>query len=129
VREASQRKSLQDLHNIAASGVDGFDIMQKVVDILEERGANTKWCDNARKGLKSGKRHLKTEYRVHCRDVANPCPDHCRQHALSDKYAEFQVDCDHEHSLTCDNCEALKSVLSSFSTQVQSPEMSFYSDE
>ncbi len=92
VREASQRKSLQDLHNIAASGVDGFDTMQKVVDILEERGANTKWCDNARKGLKSGKRHLKTEYRVHYRDVANPCPDHCRQHALSDKYAEFQVD-------------------------------------
>ena len=129
VREASQRKSLQGLDNIAASGADGFDTMQKVVDILEESGANTKWCDNARKGLKSGKRYLKTEYRVHCRDVANPCPDHCRQHALSDKYAEFQVDCDHEHSLTCDNCEALKSALSSFSTQVQSPEMSFYSDE
>ena len=69
------------------------------------------------------------EYRVHCRDVANPCPDHCRQHALSDQYAEFHVDCDHEHSLTCENCKTLKSVLSSFSTQVQSPEMNFYSEE
>ena len=81
------------------------------------------------KGLKYRKRYLKTEYRVHCRDAANPCPDHCRQHALSDQYAEFQVNCDHEHSLVCESCEALKSVLSSFSTQVQSPEISFYSEE
>ena len=39
VREASQRKSLQGLDNIAAGGADGFDAMQKVVDILEESGA------------------------------------------------------------------------------------------
>ena len=129
MRDASQRKSLQGLDNIAACGADGFDTMQNVVDILEESSANSKWCDNARKGLKSGKRYLKTEYRAHCRDVDNPCPDHCRQHALSDQYAEFQVNCDHEHSLTCDSCEALKSVLSSFSTQFQSPEMRFYSEE
>ena len=129
VREASQRKSLQGLDNIAAGGADGFDAMQKVVDILEESGANTKWCDNARKGLKSGKPYLKTEYRVHCRDAANPFPDNCRQHALTDQYAEFQVNCDHEHSLVCESYEALKSVLSSFSTQAQSPEMSFYSEE
>ena len=129
VCEASQRKSLQGLDNIAAGGADGFDAKQKVVDILEESGANTKWCNNARKGLKSGKQYLKTEYQVHCRDAANPCPDHCRQHALSDQYAELQVNCDHEHSLVCESCEALKSVLSSFSTQAQSPEMSFYSEE
>ena len=42
VREASQRKSLQGLDNIAAGGADGFDAMQKVVDILEQSGANTK---------------------------------------------------------------------------------------
>ena len=129
VCEASQRKSLQGLDNIAASGADGFDALQKVVDILEGCGANPKWCDNARKGLKSGKRYLKTEYRAHCSDVANPCPDHCRKHALSDEHPEFHVDCDHDHSLTCESCEDLKSVLSSFSTQVQSTEMSFYSEE
>ena len=100
----------------------------KIVDILEESGANTKWCDNARKGLKSGKRCLRTKYRVHCNDAANPCPDHCRQYALSDQYAEFQVNCDHEHTLFCESCEALKSVKSS-SMQAQLPEMSFYSEE
>ena len=40
MREASQRKSLQGLDNIAAGGADGFDAMQKVLDILEESGAN-----------------------------------------------------------------------------------------
>ena len=32
VRESSQRKSLQGLNNIAASGADGFDMLHKIVD-------------------------------------------------------------------------------------------------
>lgn len=103
--------------------------MQTAVDVLEQCGAEPEWCDNARKELKKGKRYLKTEFRAHCRDVANRCPDQCRQHALSDTCKDFQVACEHEHSLTCDSCEALKNVLVSFSTQAQSSEMSFYSIE
>ena len=41
VREASQRKSLQGLHNIAAGGADGFDSMRKIVDDLRDNGAST----------------------------------------------------------------------------------------
>ena len=62
VREASQRKSLQGLDNIAASGADGFDALNKIVDDLEQSGSRPEWCETTRKELKKGKRYLKTEY-------------------------------------------------------------------
>ena len=91
VREASQRKSLQGLDNIAATGAEGFDTMQKIVDDLKDRGASAKWCDEIQNDLKTGKRYLKTVYRVHCREDESPCPDHCTCFALSDSQnPEFQ---------------------------------------
>lgn len=42
VREASQRKSLQGLDNIAAAGAEGFDTMNKIVDQLKDSGASVK---------------------------------------------------------------------------------------
>ena len=39
VRESSQRKSLQGLDNIAASGADGFDMLHKIVNDLEQFGS------------------------------------------------------------------------------------------
>lgn len=66
VRESSQRKSLQGLDNISASGADGFDTLNKIVEELEKSGSTQEWCDTIRKRLKEGKRYLKTEYRAHC---------------------------------------------------------------
>ena len=75
VREASQRRSLQGLDNIAASGAEGFDTMHKIVDESEEGGATAKWCEDVQTNLKDTKRYLKTEYRMHCEEVGSPCPD------------------------------------------------------
>ena len=68
VRESSQRKSLQGLDNIAASGTDGFDMLHKIVDDLEQSGSERGWCETTRTNLRGGKRYLKTEYRAHCRE-------------------------------------------------------------
>ena len=40
VQEASQRKSSKGLDNTVADGVDGFEALHKIVDELEEVGAN-----------------------------------------------------------------------------------------
>ena len=68
VREASQRKSLQGLDNIAAGGAEAFESVRKIVDDLKNCGASGTWCDEVQNKFKSGKRYLKTEYRVHCRE-------------------------------------------------------------
>lgn len=98
VREASQRKSLQGLDNIAARRPDGFDALTKIFDDLEQSGSRPEWCEPTRKELKEGNRYLKKEYRAHCREDESPCPDHCTRYALSDPQStHFQASCDHEH--------------------------------
>lgn len=92
VREASQRKSLQGLDNTAASGAEGFEILEKIVDTLQEHGADAKWSEETKNDLKTGKLYLKTSYRSHCRHDDSQCPDHCRKFALSDEAdANFQT--------------------------------------
>lgn len=128
VREASQRKSLQGLDNIAAAGAEGFDTMNKIVDHLKESGASVKWCEEIRDNLKDGKRYLKTEYRVHCQEDGSSCPDHCTCFALSDPLnPEFQGTCLHEHQVRCDDCETLKSTIQAVADEIESPSVSLYS--
>ena len=45
VREASQRKPLQGLDNIAAGGAEAFESVRKIVDDLKNCGASRTWCD------------------------------------------------------------------------------------
>lgn len=130
VRESSQRKSLQGLDNISASGADGLDTLHKIVDQLEQSGSSKQWCETTRKKLKEVKRYLKTDYRAHCREDNSTCPDHCRRHALSDpQSSHFQVSCDEEHLEECDQCESLKNTMLSVLTEIKSPNISFYSTE
>lgn len=130
VREASQRKSLQGLDNIAASGADSFDALNKIVDDLEQSGSRPEWCETTRKELKEGKRYLKTEYRAHCRENESPCPDHCRRYALSDPQStDFQASCNHEHCAQCHQCETLKNAMMSILSEIESPEISLYGNE
>lgn len=130
VRESSQRKSLQGLDNISASGADGFDTLHKIVEELEKSGSTQEWCDTIRRKLKEGKRYLKTDYRAHCREGNDLCPDHCRWYALSDpQKSHFQVSCDHHHLEECDQCESLKTTILSVLSEIESPYISFYSSE
>lgn len=130
VREASQRKSLQGLDNIAAAGGDGFETMHDSVNTLQNLGADPKWCEETRNSLKAGKRYLKTDYRVHCREDESSCPDHCKRYALSDPQdKDFQEHCTHEHCDVCDKCEKLKDVIQAVADKIESPSISFYSTE
>ena len=52
VREASQRRSLQGLDNIATDGAAGFEILEKIVDELKSLGADSKWCAQSKTALK-----------------------------------------------------------------------------
>ncbi|KAL9970438.1 hypothetical protein ACROYT_G022814 [Oculina patagonica] len=123
VRESSQRKSLQGLDNTAASGADGFDALNKIIDRLEESGSRPEWCQATRKELKEGKRYLKTEYRAHCREGESPCPDYCGRYALSDPQStDFQASCDHEHYTQCQQCESLKNAMISILIEIESPD-------
>ena len=112
VWEASQRKSLQDLDNIAADGAAGFQTVARIIDDLEKGGGNKQWCNNVKRRLRDSKQYLKTDYPVHCKPDESTCADHCRRFALSDGCdPDFQVVCTHQHIESCDQCQTLKAVL------------------
>ena len=122
VREASQQKSLQGLDNIAEEGAEAFESVHKIVDDLKECGASATWCNEVQNGLKNGKRYLKTEYRVHCREEESLCPDHCRYFALSDlQDPELKQSCSYQHQMRCSECEHLKVTLQSIAEKIDSP--------
>ena len=130
VRESSQRKSLQGLDNIAASGADGFDMLHKIVDDLQQSGSERDWCDTMRTNLRDGKCYLKTEYRAHCRQTDSTCPDHCKRYALSDTgNSTFKTECEHLHNTKCPQCESLKNTLASIQTKISSPSVQLYGQE
>ena len=130
VREASQRKSLHGLDNIAAGGAEAFESVRKIVDDLKNCGASGTWCDEVQDKLKSGKRYLKTEYRVHCREEESLCADHCRYFALSDlQDPELSEHCPHQHQVLCIESEQLKVTLKSIADQIESPSINYYSGE
>ena len=113
VRKASQRKSLQGFDNTAADEAEGFQRLISIVDELEQNfSADKMWCNDIRTRLKNGKRYLKTNYRVNCRDESTLYPDHCRRYALSDQNnSDFQESCSHDHLAKCSECESLKEAI------------------
>ena len=101
VQEASQRKSLKRLDNTAADGVDGFEALHKILDELEEVGADKEWCTQTGKLLKEAKLYLNRSYRGHCQEESR-CPDHCTAFALSvPNDAGYRTDCSHDHDFSC----------------------------
>ena len=59
VQEASQRKSLKGLDNTAADDVDGFEALHKILDELEELGADKEWFAQTGKILNEAKLYLR----------------------------------------------------------------------
>lgn len=132
VREASQRKALKGLDNVAADGTAAFETLERVIEELQKAGANPKWSADIKEKLGQAKRYLKTDFKVHCKEESSPCADHCRVFALSDVNDEaFKQDCDHQHNLQCDMCENLKSVVQEIEVSIRNENqaISFYSQE
>ena len=123
-------RSLQGLDNIAADGATGFQIMERIVDDLREKGRDREWCIRAQQRLQEGKRYLKTDYRVHCTKESSPCKDHCRKFALSDFVEkDFKEECDHGHHLRCYMWEDLKDAMNDIKQQILKSSASMYSKE
>ena len=111
VQEASQRKSPKGLDNTVADGVDGFEALHKILDQLEEVGANKEWCAQTCTRLKEAKLYLKRTHRDNCK-AGDQCPDHCTGFTLSDPAdADYCTDCSHDHNISCNDCEALKEAI------------------
>ena len=82
--------------------------------------------------LNDGKKYLKTNYKVHCKEDGSPCADHCRAFALSDpSIGAFKQECNHQHNLQCDMCEGLKLVVGEIENSLQNEKgtLCFYSTE
>ena len=106
VREASQRRSLQGLDNIATDGAAAFETLEKVIDELNSLDAESKWCTQSTTTFRGSKRYLKTEYPVDCRDgQQSTCPEHNCNFALGVISGDaFKFECNHVHDAVCSNC-------------------------
>ena len=76
VREASERKSLQGIDNIAAEGSNAFEKLRKIVIAMEGLGVTKSWVESTLRKLNNAILYLRTDYSVHCKEQS-PCPDHC----------------------------------------------------
>ncbi|PFX16123.1 hypothetical protein AWC38_SpisGene19629 [Stylophora pistillata] len=116
VREASQRKALKGIDNVAAEGSAAFETLE-VVEELQKGGANPEWIFNIKERLNQGERYMKTDYKVHCKGDSSPCTDHCRVFALSDENNDdYKQECELPHSLQCASSKNLKSVIEEIET-------------
>ena len=119
VCEASQRKSLQGLDNIATDGAMGFDTIERIVNDLEQANVDSVWAEEARERLKNGKLYLRVKYPIHCAVESSHCKNHCVNYALSDaKERCFQKQCDHTHNMKCEECEDLKTIFGEIETMI-----------
>ena len=105
VREASQRKSLSGLDNIATDGVMAFSTLENIVSELGQFDTDKRWVEETTKILCDSKLYLKVKYPVHCAyENGSLCKDHCKMYAHSDpKDKELQQTCPHEHLMNAKN--------------------------
>jgi hypothetical protein len=108
---ASIQKSLQGLDSFTADGTESFDNIIGVVDSLVENAADELWGKTAKKELREAKRYLKVDFKAHIGRNEH-CKDHCIVYALSDpNNTKFEGKCNHQHDISCERCEALRTVL------------------
>ena len=129
VRRASQRKSLQGFDNTAADGSVGFQKIEMIVDDLEKGGMNRQWCPEVKERLKSAKRYLKTNYRVHCNKEEALCLDHCRKFALSDEQDPTSKRNAYQHIENCKECKNPQNVSDEVEDKVRGPSWIPYGNE
>lgn len=102
----SQRRALGGLDNTTANGLEAVDGLITVIKDDRNDFQNVKLlCDK----LQSGKRYIKVGFKVHC--VESPCATHCCTFALSDADEDLRRECDHEHAMTCVECNEIVETL------------------
>ncbi|VDI38611.1 Hypothetical predicted protein [Mytilus galloprovincialis] len=112
VCSASKRRNLHGLDNITADGHSGFELIEKLIKGIENEDIISREKKNELiQQLKSGKEYLKGDYKLHI-SPNSECADHCIKWGLSDpKVPNYQSKCDHDHSIKCDRCDNISSVL------------------
>ena len=130
MREASQKKSLSGLDNIAAEGVVSFERLLSILEELNQAGATQRRVTEPAKKLNDGKRYLKTEFKLNCSAEESECPDHCRKFVLSDPVDPcFNHQCSHSLNIVCEQCEQLKTTLDEMEESIKKHSCHLYSQE
>ena len=120
LREASQRKSLQVLDNIAAEGAAGFQTVARIIDDVEKGGGNKQWRSIAKRRLRDSKQYLKTDYPVQYKPYESTCADHCKKFAVSDGCdPDLQALCTYQRIESCDQRQTLKAVLDEAEAEIR----------
>ncbi|VDI78120.1 Hypothetical predicted protein [Mytilus galloprovincialis] len=115
---ASVRHSVEGLDYYVAEGGRAF---RDIEEILEGFDCEDEDIKKMKADLLEVKRYLKSDYKVHVRDMAQ-IADHCRSYALSDIDSNFRNDCKHEHTLCCTQCLLLESFMDDVLVKVNNKE-------
>ncbi|XP_078671137.1 uncharacterized protein LOC144911185 [Branchiostoma floridae x Branchiostoma belcheri] len=103
---ASVRTSLQGLDYFTAEGGRAFEDLEGVLGKMAEQQGQ-EWVKTQTAILRSMKRYLKGDYKVHVSQEAMVA-EHCRKYALSDHEEDhFRATCSHEHTESCEACQSL----------------------
>ncbi|CAH3190262.1 unnamed protein product [Porites lobata] len=108
---ASLKKSLASLDSPQTDGVQAIATLEDITHQLKQAGLDRTMADNILMRLKAGRQYLKTDFKIHTASES-PCADHCRVFALSRTEKEYNGQCQHQHTITCDRCEDLKNAVS-----------------
>ena len=99
----SQRKQITGLDNYTGDGLEGFRILNGLVDKLE---VNVDEKKRLRSSVMSALAYLKGSYRSHVTKRVSTCPTHCCMFALSNPLdRELMTVCDHDHDDIRNDCE------------------------
>lgn len=88
-------------------------------------GASLQWVDDVKQRLRTAKRYLKADYKLHVLEES-PCADHCIRFALSSSAdAQFKSACDHDHPMQCDRCLDCKKVTNDIIAGLESEDICY----
>ncbi|XP_052097915.1 uncharacterized protein LOC127732770 [Mytilus californianus] len=106
--EASKRKCLKGLDNIAVDGTTAFD---NILSLISKLNKTEDWKSTVKSRLLNSRLYLKTDYKLHIRRE-DECAFHCLQYSLSDpKVGALSVGCEHLHQKACDRCLLLGDIV------------------
>ncbi|XP_078349911.1 uncharacterized protein LOC144634762 isoform X2 [Oculina patagonica] len=122
---ASQKKSLAGLDNVTSEGASAFENLEEIVQKMASLGASLQWVDDVKQRLRTAKRYLKADYKLHVLEES-PCADHCIRFALSSSAdAQFKSACDHDHPMQCDRCLDCKKVTNDIIAELESEDICY----
>ena len=108
----SQRRQIIGLDKYTGDGIEGFRILECVLDKI---GLNYEEKKQLKHSLSLAVAYLKGLFRSHVSTEESKCPSHCRKFALSNPADKDLVsECDHQHDEVCSDCENVFQCLDDF---------------